>query len=146
MVNLAPTCPSCGGRDGEYHVPGCPAEECPVCGRAVISCHCRALSPVDMGMILNNLRVDLLYEDALRVEVPRSTKLPWSLVERAGHHHIMQEAMTEVYAPYLYTDGRGQAVFDGPQISRGFSIPREEAEILISCEFMRAPSASGFWQ
>ena len=97
-------------------------------------------------MILNNLRVDMHYEDAMRVEVPRSTKLPWSLVERAGNHHIMHAAMTEVYAPYLYTDGRGQAVFDGPQISRGFSIPPGEAEILISCEFMRSPSTSGFWQ
>jgi hypothetical protein len=34
------TCPDCGVRLGQYHVPGCGEERCPVCGLDVVSCDC----------------------------------------------------------------------------------------------------------
>ena len=33
-------CHDCGARKGEYHVPGCDAEECPSCRTQLISCGC----------------------------------------------------------------------------------------------------------
>ena len=33
-------CPRCGCNPGDYHNPGCDAEECPFCGRYLYSCGC----------------------------------------------------------------------------------------------------------
>jgi len=33
-------CPDCAARAGEFHVPGCDAEQCPHCGGQAISCEC----------------------------------------------------------------------------------------------------------
>ena len=33
-------CPDCAVIEGEFHVPGCYVERCPVCGRQSISCDC----------------------------------------------------------------------------------------------------------
>jgi len=33
-------CHDCGVIKGEFHVPGCDAEECPVCGGQMIGCDC----------------------------------------------------------------------------------------------------------
>lgn len=34
-------CPDCGVLKGDFHVPSCDVEECPVCGRQLISCDCQ---------------------------------------------------------------------------------------------------------
>jgi hypothetical protein len=34
-------CPDCGVLKGDFHVPSCDVEECPVCGRQLISCDCK---------------------------------------------------------------------------------------------------------
>ena len=31
-------CTDCGVADGEYHIPGCDQERCPLCGKQLISC------------------------------------------------------------------------------------------------------------
>jgi hypothetical protein len=36
----APNCARCGVERGAAHHSGCPAEECPNCGRALIHCWC----------------------------------------------------------------------------------------------------------
>jgi hypothetical protein len=33
-------CHDCSVLDGEFHVPNCDVEECPVCGHQLISCDC----------------------------------------------------------------------------------------------------------
>jgi hypothetical protein len=33
-------CHDCGAIKGEYHVPGCDVEECPICGRQALGCEC----------------------------------------------------------------------------------------------------------
>jgi hypothetical protein len=35
-----PFCRGCAAGRGELHVPGCTAEECPVCGGGFVSCDC----------------------------------------------------------------------------------------------------------
>lgn len=35
-------CPDCAAAKGQFHVPGCDVEECPVCGHQWISCCCDA--------------------------------------------------------------------------------------------------------
>jgi hypothetical protein len=35
-----PKCRDCSVLRGEYHVPGCDAEQCPVCGEQVFGCDC----------------------------------------------------------------------------------------------------------
>ena len=34
-------CPDCGVLKGDFHVPSCDVEECPVCGHQLISCDCQ---------------------------------------------------------------------------------------------------------
>ena len=34
------TCPDCHVLKGEFHVPGCDFEECPVCGGELLCCEC----------------------------------------------------------------------------------------------------------
>lgn len=36
----APSCHGCAVLKGEYHVPGCDAEQCPVCGGQALGCAC----------------------------------------------------------------------------------------------------------
>lgn len=36
-----PRCHDCGAKKGHYHHPGCDVEECPRCGRQLISCYCQ---------------------------------------------------------------------------------------------------------
>jgi hypothetical protein len=40
-------CPDCQARIGENHVLGCDIEQCPYCGRQLISCQCRREPPLD---------------------------------------------------------------------------------------------------
>lgn len=35
-------CHDCNAADGHMHHPGCDMERCPICGRQLISCGCRA--------------------------------------------------------------------------------------------------------
>lgn len=38
-------CPECGVYYFELHEPGCPVEECPVCGGPLVSCGCAGGAP-----------------------------------------------------------------------------------------------------
>lgn len=38
--NTDKPCHDCSAVEGEYHVPGCDVEECPLCGRQALSCDC----------------------------------------------------------------------------------------------------------
>jgi hypothetical protein len=40
-------CPGCGMQPGAYHQAGCDIEQCPYCGRQLISCVCRRKPPLD---------------------------------------------------------------------------------------------------
>ena|SRR5947209_8665849 len=40
-------CPGCSVQPGDYHQVGCDIEQCPYCGRQVISCACRRKPPLD---------------------------------------------------------------------------------------------------
>jgi hypothetical protein len=42
-VPIRPTCHDCGVRKGQYHVPNCDVECCPLCGGQLLSCDC----PID---------------------------------------------------------------------------------------------------
>jgi hypothetical protein len=43
-------CPGCDAPPGAYHRPGCDIEQCPYCGRQLISCLCRKRPPLDDRM------------------------------------------------------------------------------------------------
>jgi hypothetical protein len=43
-------CPGCGAPTGGYHQVGCDIEQCPYCGRQLISCYCGMTPPLDDRM------------------------------------------------------------------------------------------------
>lgn len=43
----ADSCPDCGVSPGEFHRSGCDLEQCPYCGRQLISCICSKAPPLD---------------------------------------------------------------------------------------------------
>jgi hypothetical protein len=44
------SCPDCGAGRGEVHRAGCDVEQCPYCGRQLISCACARRLPLDDRM------------------------------------------------------------------------------------------------
>ena len=39
-------CGDCGAKPGQLHIPGCDMEECPICGKQIITCpHCEEVTP-----------------------------------------------------------------------------------------------------
>src|SRR5262245_10804319 len=47
MTRTNDDCPDCGVSSGEVHRTGCDVEQCPYCGRQLISCGCRRRPPLD---------------------------------------------------------------------------------------------------
>ncbi len=40
-------CPDCGAEPAEFHEEGCDIEQCPYCGRQLLSCACASRPPLD---------------------------------------------------------------------------------------------------
>jgi hypothetical protein len=55
MLNCTNECPECGMEKGQMHTLGCAHEECPLCRKFLIGCHCNCLSPGDSEKIIKSL-------------------------------------------------------------------------------------------
>jgi hypothetical protein len=46
MTTTSDNCPDCGVGPGEFHSTDCDVQQCPYCGRQLISCPCRRKPPL----------------------------------------------------------------------------------------------------
>jgi hypothetical protein len=50
MTSSSDRCPDCDVGLGKFHKTGCDIDQCPYCGRQLISCRCRRTPPLDDRM------------------------------------------------------------------------------------------------
>ena len=144
LLTLETHCPACGVTDGQFHILGCPREECPRCGKAIITCRCTgAFSHFDLASFSVALEKTMDWQEAA-LGVP-SGPLPWTLLETASFNRFVKPAMVEAWADDIHTDGQGGVVFDEWQLSRGLAAPPRQAVALLTCDFVNRPSPSNFW-
>ena len=146
LITFEAQCPDCGALDGQFHEMGCPREECPRCGQAIITCRCTdTFSAVDLGCFSVALEKTMDWREAATgVAKPNAT--PWTLTELASYNRFVKSVMAKTWASEVFTDGQGGAVFTENLLSRGLSVTLEDAQIFLGADFVDRSSPSNFWQ
>ena len=137
-----PACPGCMRQEGETHDFGCADEECPMCRKILVGCHCNCLSPTDSAQIIKRLHDQFMsLTDAIEVVMglvsgpsPDASYLTHAAMQylyenmtievRADLNRGFQESHPDLVP--LLQDEAGYGYYTAEQLSLALQIPLSE--------------------
>lgn len=149
MTQLSTTCTGCGVPIGSLHAVGCEAEQCPVCGRALIYCRCGCgLSPHDE--FIHTAIMSTQFEGRSHANDFRPCKEDIkhpSLIENAASLRVVfdRPCFIEHGVAPIGWDGNGEPVFSDDDLKRALLLSEPQLEFIQELRLERQPSPSGCW-
>ena len=149
MIQLSPTCTGCGVSIGLLHIPGCEAEECPVCGRALVYCRCGGgLSPSDEFFYLAVLAADLENRSHVgEVQLCHVDSDHQARIDTAATLRFMatRPDFFNSEISLSHWNGAGKPEFSNDDLGRALPFGGAELDLIQKLQLERKPSPSGCW-